>query len=113
MANPEHDKSKKQPLVGLFVCGNGQAILRQLDHAHKSLVIPMNLGDSRLFIKNGELVSPFVKISFRHVKNVTAAGKMLAIYEEQSVAEFDPTDMVEVKQRNLEVDFKELNKDVA
>lgn len=103
----------KPTLTAIFFTKSGQILTRKLEHAEKSIVMPLNNGDNRLFIKNGELVTPFVKISFRHVKNVLAAGFMLAIYEEVGVAEFDPTDMVPVAIRSLEVDFKELNKDVA
>jgi hypothetical protein len=116
MDNAEQAKptaEAKLTLAAIFFTKTGQILTRKLDHAVKSIVMPLNNGDNRLFIKNGELVTPFVKVNFRHVKNVPAAGFMLAIYEEVGVDEFDPTDMVPIAIRSLEVDFKELNKDVA
>jgi hypothetical protein len=99
---------------GIFFTKSGAILTRKLDLAHDSIIVPLNSSeDKRLFLKNGELVTPFVKVSFRHVRNVKAAGFMLAIYEEVGIAEFDPTDMAPVAIRVLEVDFKELNPGVA
>ncbi len=109
MVNAEN---AKPPLSGVFFTKTGQMLSRPLKHAHQSLAIPMNAGDNRLFLKNGELVTPFVTVKFRHVKNVACAGFMLAIYEEYEAAEFDPTGMVPVPVRSLEKDFEELNSGV-
>jgi len=109
----EAEAPKKPTLTGIFFTKSGQILTRNMDHSHKSIVMPLNNGDSRLFLNKGEVVTPFVKVHFRHVKNVPCAGFMLALYEETQVDAFDPTDLTPVSIRSLEEDFKELNKDVA
>ena len=113
MEQPPHVNTPTSPakprLIGTFFTKTGQILTREQKRAAPSLVIPMNLNDPRLFIQNGQIVSPFVKVTFRHVRNVPAAGFMLAIYEESAVAEFDPTGLTPVTQRSLEQDFAEMN----
>ena len=84
-------------ISGIFFTKSGQILTRKLDKAHASVLVPLNLTeDKRLFLKNGELVTPFVTFTFRHVKTVKAAGFPLALYEEVAIAEFDPTGMAPV-----------------
>ena len=105
----QKSESVKPPLTGIFFTKSGAIITRPMKHAVSSLVIPMNTQDPRLFLKDGEIVQPFVKITFKHIRNVSLASRMLAIYEESESAEFNPEGMTPVPFRSLDTDFTELN----
>jgi hypothetical protein len=107
-------QNKKPPLQALFITKNGTLIARALLHAPRSVTLPVNLaGDSRLFLKNGEIVHPFVEITFRHVRNVPLAIHTLAIYEETGQSEFDVTELVPAPIFDLEAEFRKLNPELA
>lgn len=106
---PESPAAK--PAISICVCKNGQVILRQGEaKPRKQLHVPLNLnGDSRLFVKNGELVRPFVTFTFAFRRTIDVSGFDVSLYHEQGVAEFDPADMVPIALRSLDKDFDELN----
>jgi hypothetical protein len=67
-------------------------------------------GDPRVFLKNGELVTPTIKIEFSHRKTLDVSGIDVSLYNEVATHEFDPSDMEPVKVRSLDQEFAELNK---
>ena len=86
------NQNKKPPLSALYcITKNGTLIARAIPSAPKTVTVPVNLqGDNRLFLKNGEIVHPFVNITFRHVRNVPVSTSMLAIYEETDQSRIRP-----------------------
>ena len=99
--------------VRLLICKSGQcmaAVVPAETETPPKLIMPLNLaGDPRLFLKNGELVAPFVKVEFRHRKNLDVSGVDVHIYGEVASADFDPAGMQPVTVRSLAKDFEELN----
>lgn len=97
--------------INICVCKNGQVILRQGEASpRKRLLVPLNLsGDTRFFVKNGEIVRPFVTFNFALRRTMDISGIDVSLYHEESMAEFDPTDMVPIGVRSLDKDFDELN----
>jgi hypothetical protein len=85
-------------------------LTRYQDTAPDTFLMPVNLTeDKRLFLRNGEVSTPFEVITFRLVEHYRAAGHQVAAYEEVSRAEFNPEGLTEVKIRGLEKDFADLN----
>jgi hypothetical protein len=111
-ANPQPVTPTKQAILQC-VCKNGQIIIRQATpgtEPPQKLLQPMNLNaDPRLFVKNGEIVRPFVVFTFKFRRTIDVSGVDISLYSEVSVAEFDPSDMVPIAMRSLDKDFDELN----
>lgn len=98
------------PTLCLLVCKSGQIIVRPTKAVAQKILMPLNLtGDSRLFVKNGEIVRPFLTVEFAHVQTLDVAGFTLGVYEETASSEFDPTGMEEITIRSLDQDFDALN----
>ena len=97
--------------ITICVCKNGQVIMRPGEATpRKKILVPMNIqGDSRFFVKNGEIVRPFVTFEFKLRKTLDVSGIDVSLYHEQSMDEFNPTDMVPIAIRSLDKDFDELN----
>jgi hypothetical protein len=110
----EQPKEEVQPpsmICCLLVCKNGQFITRQLTEAPKTIILPLGIpGDIRLFLSAGEVVSPFVKVHFSQVAEANVSGFDMAIYEETSVDEFDPSGLEPLGIRSLDKVYDELNK---
>jgi len=103
--------SAPKQAINICVCKNGQVIMRQGEASpRKHLFVPLNLsGDTRFFVKNGEIVRPFVTFHFGLRRTMEVSGIDISLYHEESMAEFDPTDMVPIGVRSLDKDFDQLN----
>lgn len=94
----------------LLICRNGRFITRMLAKVPGAIVLPITVEtDPRLFLKKGEIVRPFITVTFRHVRNFSAAGFKIAVFEETAQAEFDPAGLQQTAMRSLEKDYDELN----
>jgi len=101
---------ESNPTLCLLVCKSGQIIARPTKAVAQKVVMPLNLsGDTRLFMKAGEIVRPFMKVEFTHVQTLDVSGFTLGVYEETGAAEFDPAGIEEIGIRSLDKDFDELN----
>ena len=110
--NPQPEAQPQKTRVRVLVCKNGQCIAGNLppDGASpQKIIIPMRFeGDPRLFLKNGELVRPFVKLEADFIETKEVAGVELHIYAEVNAIEFDPSGMEPVAIRPLEKEYEEL-----
>src|ERR1700677_409496 len=83
--------------ISQCVCKNGQFIIKPIaagTEPPKKIIHPLNLaGDDRFFVKNGEIVRPFLKVEFHYLQTLDVSGIDIAIYEETAIHEFDPSDM--------------------
>ena len=99
--------------VKLLISRNGQFIVQPFTPGQEQparIIMPLNIaGDPRYFVKNGEIVRPFITIEFKHRKTMDVSGIDVAIYAEVASKEFDPSDMQPIAVRSLDKDFEELN----
>ena len=111
--NPQPETPPQKQRVRLLVCKNGQCIAANMPPDSESpakIIVPMNFAaDPRLFLKNGELVRPFIKMEAERIEIKEVAGVELHIYGEVNVIEFDPSGMEPIAVRPLEKDYEELN----
>jgi hypothetical protein len=102
-----------KPRILQCVAKSGQIIIRQIPHGHEvpqQITLPLHLAqDTRLFLKNGALVTPFITIDFKHRKTLDVSGIDIHIFNEVATHEFDSTNLEPVGIRSLEDEFKELN----
>ena len=110
---PETTAPAAKPAISLCIAKNGQIIVRQETPGaapRKKLHLPLNInGDTRFFIKNGEIVRPFVTFEFSLRRTMDISGIDVSLYSETGMKEFDPADMVPAGVRSLDKDFDELN----
>ena len=108
-----NDNTIPKLCISQCVCKNGQLIVKPIEAGEQppeKIVHPLNLtGDTRLFAKNGEIVRPFMTVEFNYLQTVDVSGIGIAIYEEVSTSEFDPSDMQPIAVRSLDKEFEELN----
>jgi hypothetical protein len=116
LSSPAPDQSAeapKKPAMSVCIAKSGQVIVRGEtlgEEPRKTLYMPLNINqDPRMFVKNGEIVRPFVTFEFKFRRTVEVSGIDVSLYQEVGMKEFDPTDMVLIGMRSLEKDFNELN----
>lgn len=113
IANNDISPTAQKLRVKLLVTRNCQFIVQpsvpgQDDPSR--MLMPLNIsGDPRYFVKNGEIVRPFVRVEFKHRKTMDVSGIDVAIYGEVGSEEFDPSDMQPIAIRSLDKEFEELN----
>lgn len=112
MTEPLNSAPAKRAIT-LLICKSGQIITQPAqkhDIPPSTIKMPLLTQDQRLFLKDNEIVRPYLVVTFKHRKTMDIAGIDFDIYGEIEVAPFDDTGLQLLAFRSLDKDFHELNK---
>jgi hypothetical protein len=98
-----NNQAKGKPLVHICVARDGQYMVRAQKakgQVPNKIFVPWLIeGDTRFFVRNGELIKPYgvVEFGFHRLESIPELPHDRAFYIETARTEFDPTGCVEVK----------------